>query len=312
MDSLRRLNARLPSWARFPTGILSLIVGYVIVKIIDGFIGNRGDALIVAAIELAGGWSAAIVVGVFLLGLLIGFLLGRYLRRGTDRELQALLAFDEALFRMLPMLTDPEGPDRRLVKVLKTALTASAKAFGPTVHRGMVLMPTADNEWLEPVADYKMPAQTLKESRYYIGRNKQIQGRTGVARTVFLTGVTKVVCVFERNGEWVAVDPDYRRPSPADTAPSYRTFICVAIKWQDDCFGVLCMDSHTENCFNGEQARQLIGNLGTRLATAFVLHERIQAPPQMNQPVQSARADVLRRRQEAARRLNEQLREQGP
>lgn len=181
-----------------------------------------------------------------------------------------------ALLRKLPMLTEADAPEKRLTALLNAALSDGVKAFGPNVHRGMIFRPTADNEWLEPIADYRMPALTLRDSRYYLGKDKQFQAHTGVARTVHLTGALKVVCITEKDGRWFSEDPDYRPPSSSETAPAYRTFICVAIEWQGERFGVLCLDSHEAACFNTEEARQLISKLGTRLATPFVMHQRIQ------------------------------------
>ena len=51
MGGLRRWVARWPRWAKWWGGLLVVPSLYVVGRIIDGFIGNRGDAIIVAALD---------------------------------------------------------------------------------------------------------------------------------------------------------------------------------------------------------------------------------------------------------------------
>ena len=89
MDPVGRWMSRLPVWARWVSGVVLIPIIYVATTVIDGFIGNRGDAIIVAAVELAGGWGILWPLAWLILGLVVGVLTGRFFRRGTDRVLEA-------------------------------------------------------------------------------------------------------------------------------------------------------------------------------------------------------------------------------
>jgi transcriptional regulator with GAF, ATPase, and Fis domain len=255
---------------------------------IQGIIGNRADAGVLWAWGLwdaLGGWWTVTTVVLVVVSAVLGFWGGRWCAdQITDESaetMEGLLDIDDSLLRLLPSVADPSSDTNRQRAALKRVITETlqdiAEAFGDHVSRSIVLLPRGDKPWLTAFAHYRMPAETLRSSRYYIGNDGKNPDQVRLAGAVFLEG-NQTIVRFNRNGkQWFPDDHRWTRLNSTGAVPNYRAIAVIPIRWGDERLGVLCLDSMNRDMFDSPDTQELLATLGTRVAAPIMLFRRMQA-----------------------------------
>lgn len=217
--------------------------------------------------------------------------------RDLDDARLASIAFvelDDSLLRLLAELSNATDKTSAMQNLLIAFLRDSTRIFGGDVSRGSILRSVPESDYLERWAFIDMPAETTRDTPYYIGDTKGI--RRGVAGWAFKTGRVYVVHMENKNGYRVPVvhvvndekqlvpdtvndyiESDIRRPYPP-----YRAFICIPIEQGTDeqghhlpPRGVLCFDSMNIEVFDSQNTHEALLILARRIAAAAKVYDNL-------------------------------------
>jgi hypothetical protein len=192
--------------------------------------------------------------------------------RKTEKLTDAQLSF---MVNMASYVRKRSEPSSDIKPVFEVFLRALTEIFSNTICRASILLPDKDEHSLEVFAHYNMPAESLNPARFPI--DDRFATRTSVAGHTYLRREVLVIRVFRQGGVWATNRPDlYQFRASNMVEPSYRSFASIPIIDSDDrCLGVLCIDSTTENTFDGESVSELLYDLGVSVAAGLVIYQHI-------------------------------------
>ncbi|HEX9987377.1 MAG TPA: GAF domain-containing protein [Chloroflexia bacterium] len=169
-----------------------------------------------------------------------------------------------------------ENREQAMKLLLKKFLKDATDVFTPDVCRASILRPDKSGEYLECWEHHCMPDISLRLERFYIGDRRNI--KRGVAGHSFTTRDVEIVHLRRVNGRWKA-DHDQYTPSKNNvTPPTYRSFISAPIISPDNqCLGVLCLDSDRETTFDSDEVVKFADDLAARLGAAITIYNHLIA-----------------------------------
>jgi hypothetical protein len=166
--------------------------------------------------------------------------------------------------------------DKAMRALLKKVLSDVTKVFQEDVCRAHIWRPGIDVEYLEWWEHHGMPKAALRNDRFYIGEGKTV--KRGIAAIAFRTKEPQVVHISKIGSQYHADHAEFSFRRGSMKPMDYSSVVVVPIIGpNDDCLGVLCLDSKRSNTFDQPETLKFLDDLATRLATAISTYHYIEA-----------------------------------
>jgi KAP family P-loop domain len=199
----------------------------------------------------------------------------------------SLVELDELLQRVLPSLLSTREEDREPLvrRLLVDLLRLAARAFASDVHRAVILLPDAANEYLKIGASYQIPEVSRIRTKFYIGEDKSRIAARGVAGVAYLGQEMEIAHIGkEADGVWHFDTPSYIQFDEQRHYPPYRSFVNVPIievstdASVSKCNGVVCFDSFNPTTFDAPAAQELLIQISKRISSVLSIYRQGLTP----------------------------------
>ncbi|MDQ3706975.1 MAG: GAF domain-containing protein [Chloroflexota bacterium] len=197
-------------------------------------------------------------------------------RKAALQRAGQLATLDFDLLKMLTTIIHSRAEDREIQmrSLLDKFLKQVVQVFDPELCRASIWRPDSASEYLEPWGHFKMPEESLRNNRFYIGDGNQ--ERRGAAGVCYKTKDYKIIHIIEDGPLYRSDDPDFVLDEGNMVEPCYRSVAIVPMRAPEGrCLGVLCLDSSDQTTFDGPGIANFLTSLAQRMASAAVVYNHV-------------------------------------
>lgn len=191
----------------------------------------------------------------------------------------AVVNLDKVLLQLLANLLITQNVEQERNKILSELLQETIKTLPHNNHnlyRGAILLPDG-NGYLTMQANYNMSERSVRESKFYIGADVNLQKERGIAGNVYQQMKICVGHIVKRDDKWVCDHDDFKQFNTGPLHPEYYSLINVPIIGfpPTERLGVICMDSNNVKVFDLPETQELLIVLGRRVAATLTIYEQV-------------------------------------
>jgi len=187
-----------------------------------------------------------------------------------------LAKLNQSVFNLLASLPIGSNPEIGIEQILRDCITDATLILGKGVNRGYVLQPN-ETDYLVPLASYQMPQDSLRLTRFYIGKDTVTE--RGIAGCAYVERELKVVH-FNENGQ---ADDERYLVSPNRPRQPYDSFIAIPISTpKKDYIGVLCLDSQYKETFDSDEVQDVLRFVASTIGVVIQIGHKLGAAARRN------------------------------
>ena len=265
---MRTRLSRLQNWAK-------ILAPFVILSVMTGIIGNRADDAFLRILPLISKpitlslWSLLFLCLVFFApSTIISW--NFYQAHKVANKLNEL---DDILLLLLSKLDLNPDPTKGLQLLVDEFLEETLYLFVDARRISVFHRDPSDANYLIIWRSQQVPTETVERTRFYI-ESPNLNQKPGIAGTVFIEGILRVVHLSKNKQQWVADDPEYICVTKRKRQP-YESLVAVPIIGNaNEKLGVLCLDSNIKTAFDSEKIQELLRAVCRRLAAAILIANR--------------------------------------
>lgn len=261
------------NWIR---SALKSIWFFLLSAVLGGIIGNRADTGFMQALPYIGK-PITLPLWIFIALVVLTaapFAITSLRFRKAHQIAVKLNELDDTFLLLLSKLDVNPDLEEGIALLIDQFLEETLELFVDGCRISVLRPDRNDPDFLTIWRSLRIPVETVKRTRFYIGTNN-FNNQRGIAGYTFSDCKLRVVRLLSTNGEWIADSSEYK-VFVKHKYPPYKVFAAVPIVSNPGkCIGVLCIDSMVQAAFDSEKVNHLLLAVAHRLATAMSVTQMV-------------------------------------